>query len=332
MIDRFAKAEGATSNTKNETPPETIALQYRFLKRNYSASDRNFNADLVNIGKVSNLWELGNGLLFADLVSFVLTMDSIRTASVVIVLDLTRPEEMVTVLETLIERILTHVRDNLQGNNLNLNQHLDKQTKERLNYYRHFKEDNNNDESMPPNAGQSETTTTTTTAFPIPLTMVGTKYDEFQNMDPEKKKIIVRYLRTMAYYHGAQLVFVSAKSDTLTKRMNNVLEQLAFEPIFYESYDRSEVQHWSKPAVSTNFGKPIMIPFGYDTLDKIGVTGLDEARRSFDAIFTSLPLAEMLTFSSSATVDQDPRDDANFGEPELDKVLEYKYMLIDQNK
>lgn len=316
-----------STNTNSNVPQETIALQYRFLKRNYSSHDRNFNADLVNIGKVTNIWELGNGLLFTNLVEFAFTMDTIRTSSLLVMLDLTRPEEMTTVLESLIERILTHIRDNLQGNNLNLNQHLDKQTKERLNYYRNFKEDNL-DESTPPQVGQIEALV----PFPIPLTIVGTKYDEFQNMDPEKKKIIVRYLRAMAYIHGGQLVFVSAKSDTLTKRMNNVLEQLAFDSIFYETYDRSEVQHYGKPAVSTNYGKPIMIPFGYDTLDKIGVTSLEEARRSFNAIFVSIPLAELLTFSSSATVDLDPRHDPNFAEPELDKVLEYKYMLIDQNK
>ena len=41
--------------------------------------------------------------------------------------------------------------------------------------------------------------------IPIPITIIGSKYDEFQNFDPEKKKIISKTLRYVAHYHGAHL-------------------------------------------------------------------------------------------------------------------------------
>ena len=43
--------------------------------------------------------------------------------------------------------------------------------------------------------------------FPLPLIILGGKYDEFQNFDPEKKKIICKALRFFAHYRGASLQF-----------------------------------------------------------------------------------------------------------------------------
>ena len=41
--------------------------------------------------------------------------------------------------------------------------------------------------------------------IPVPITIIGTKYDLFQNFDSEKKKIITRTLRYVAHHHGAHL-------------------------------------------------------------------------------------------------------------------------------
>ena len=39
----------------------------------------------------------------------------------------------------------------------------------------------------------------------IPVAIVGSKYDVFQNFDPEKKKIICKTLRFVAHTNGASL-------------------------------------------------------------------------------------------------------------------------------
>ena len=43
--------------------------------------------------------------------------------------------------------------------------------------------------------------------FALPLIILGGRYDEFQNFDPEKKKIICKALRFFSHYYGASLQF-----------------------------------------------------------------------------------------------------------------------------
>ena len=43
--------------------------------------------------------------------------------------------------------------------------------------------------------------------IPLPLIILGGRYDEFQNFEPEKKKIICKALRFFSHYHGASLQF-----------------------------------------------------------------------------------------------------------------------------
>jgi len=45
----------------------------------------------------------------------------------------------------------------------------------------------------------------------VPLVIVGTKFDLFQEFDPEKKKVIVKSLRFLAHTYGASLI-VSAQA------------------------------------------------------------------------------------------------------------------------
>lgn len=64
--------------------------------------------------------------------------------------------------------------------------------------------------------------------FPLPLVVVGGKYDLFENFDPEKKKIICRTLRQISHSLGASLVFYSAKDPTLVKRLKDVFNYYGF--------------------------------------------------------------------------------------------------------
>ena len=41
--------------------------------------------------------------------------------------------------------------------------------------------------------------------LPISLGIIGTKYDIFQNLDPEKRKTICKTLRFVAHINGAAL-------------------------------------------------------------------------------------------------------------------------------
>lgn len=49
--------------------------------------------------------------------------------------------------------------------------------------------------------------------FPIPLAIIGSKYDMFQDIEPEKKKMVCRTLRFIAHTNGASL-YVSNYCNT----------------------------------------------------------------------------------------------------------------------
>ena len=60
-----------------------------------------------------------------------------------------------------------------------------------------------------------------TEPFPVPLVILGGKYDVFQDMESEKKKTVCKALRFMAMHYGASLQFYryikkGAKYERLT--------------------------------------------------------------------------------------------------------------------
>ncbi|XP_017461102.1 PREDICTED: cytoplasmic dynein 2 light intermediate chain 1-like [Rhagoletis zephyria] len=168
--------------------------------------------------------------------------------------------------------------------------------------------------------------------LPVPLLILGTKYDEFQNLDPEVKKQIVRYLRAVAVHHGGSLIFTSTKSETLMKRVYGALDGLAFDRMMGGGSSAEEGSSGvgggggGKPTISTNPSKPVILPFGYNSFSRIGVpSGLAEVEADFRALFPQVSLEQQYVSSFGG---DDPRTDSNFSEPEIDKMLEYKYMLI----
>lgn len=88
MINRFVDDEVAHVPARktalnvadgNGSMESTIGLEYRSVKRSYhQARGETFSPSLVEMGKVANIWELGNGTLFTDLIRFALTMETIR--------------------------------------------------------------------------------------------------------------------------------------------------------------------------------------------------------------------------------------------------------------
>ena len=259
--------------------------------------------------KICNIWELGHELLFIDLLKFTINNHTINNnVSLIIVIDLTQPNKMATLLDNIIKWIRKHLQSILSNDDHQTCEQMQQLSLKRSIYYR---SDNENNDNRPKNP------------LLIPVTIIGSKYDEYQNMDPEIKKQITRYLRTISYELGGQIIYHSNRSDTLTKRVNQAFESLAFDRLTFDQEDRS------KPSVSTNIAKPILLPFGYDTVAKIGIEStstMDQVRQQFEKIFPQIDLEQSY---QSTMGDIDPRFDTNFAEPEIDKILEYKYMLLD---
>ncbi|KHJ95588.1 hypothetical protein OESDEN_04466 [Oesophagostomum dentatum] len=73
---------------RNEEPKETVALEYIYARRT-----RGNNKDVCHI------WELGGGTNFTTLLSIPLIKKNIEASSLVLVLDLTRPNELWITME-----------------------------------------------------------------------------------------------------------------------------------------------------------------------------------------------------------------------------------------
>nr|XP_027200452.1 cytoplasmic dynein 2 light intermediate chain 1-like isoform X2 [Dermatophagoides pteronyssinus] len=298
IINRFI--DPTTKSLSLDKYDETIGLEYRYLENNE---------------KICNIWELGYELLFIDLLKFAINLETIQNITLIIVIDLTQPNKMSILLEQIIKWIRKYLQSLLATNDDQFEQQLRQLALKRSIYYRNDQDQDNQDD-RPKNP------------LLIPVTIIGSKYDEYQNMDPEIKKQITRYLRLVSYELGGQLLYHSCRSETLTKRINQAFESLAFDRLTFDLNERS------KPSISTNIAKPVLLPFGYDTLAKIGVESkssesvMDQAKKQFEQIFPQKILEQ--SYQSTIDDDIDPRFDPNFAEPEIDKILEYKYMLLDK--
>jgi dynein light intermediate chain 2 len=104
--------------------------------------------------------------------------------------DLSKPQELWFTLETLINVLQNHLDIALKSQEAS-NHEIEEKMKKLL--------EANSDAEHPDKD--------IIRPFPVPLIILAGRYDNFQNIDPEKKKIICKALRFFAHYHGASLQF-----------------------------------------------------------------------------------------------------------------------------
>ncbi|XP_051507369.1 cytoplasmic dynein 2 light intermediate chain 1 isoform X2 [Myxocyprinus asiaticus] len=85
---------------RDEAPKPTLALEYTFGRR---ARGHNTPKD------IAHLWELGGGISLSDLVQIPITADNISALSVVLVLDLSKPNALWETMERLLESARSQV-------------------------------------------------------------------------------------------------------------------------------------------------------------------------------------------------------------------------------
>uniref|UniRef100_A0A158PC14 Cytoplasmic dynein 2 light intermediate chain 1 n=1 Tax=Angiostrongylus cantonensis TaxID=6313 RepID=A0A158PC14_ANGCA len=201
---------------KNEEPKETVALEYTYARRT-----RGNNKDVCHI------WELGGGADLTQLLAIPLTKENIESATLVVVLDLTRPNELWITMETLIAEAKRHCETAIKLLNQNEETAMRHPIQE--------------DEKI-------------CSWFPIPMLMVGTKYDEFQNLESEQRRRICTTLRFIAFYYGAHLMFYSCYHEQLVRVGRSVFSHFGFG----SSVPKAKV---------IDHNKPIYITSGTDTVE-----------------------------------------------------------------
>ncbi|GFT46024.1 cytoplasmic dynein 2 light intermediate chain 1 [Nephila pilipes] len=272
---------------RTETPKSTLALEYLFGRRNKG----------IESGKeICHIWELGGGTLFMDLLEIPVTPETLWNLSVVLVLDLSRAEELWYTMQTLLDTLKKRINQTLE---------LSKDSTLREKFYENAK-------SRIPNGHEDFESID---PFPVPLLIIGSKYDIFQSEDFQKKKLICKCLRYVAHTYGASLQFVSSKSEALITKARVSISAMVFGTSS------------SKTTVSDH-NKPLYICAGADSYESIGSftslnvenKALPKSLEAVKSIFSShFPQVE-----SKNIIPDDPADDLHFKEPDIDNMRAQK--------
>ena len=126
-------------------------------------------------------------ILFTKLLETPLSPLKSTQLHIVVMVDLSKTGELWFTLETLVSTLTTYLEMSLKNSS--------QDSEETLNEKR-----SSADYELHPDKDHIR-------PFPLPLIILGGRYDEFQNFEPEKKKIICKALRFFAHYHGASLQF-----------------------------------------------------------------------------------------------------------------------------
>jgi len=277
---------------RDEPPKPTVALEYTFGRR---AKGHNIAKD------VGHVWELGAGTWLSKLMDIPINPNTLMHTTVMLVLDLSAPNELWFTMEALLntarERIEEAINEAKAGDPY-IKDKLKKKAWERVG------EENQDKNMMNP--------------FLLPLVIVGSKYDLFQEFDSEKRKTICKTLRFIALVYGASLQFFTIKQEQSVSKMRSIVSHHLFSTNLGKNL---QVDH----------NKPLSVPFGHDSLQQIGTPpiadsdiGQVQARTPLELWKTAFcSYFKQMTGNNPAMVD-DPAKDPQFAEPGIDTLRTVK--------
>ncbi|KAM8852128.1 cytoplasmic dynein 2 light intermediate chain 1 isoform 2-T2 [Synchiropus picturatus] len=304
-----SKAGGKTSILlrcldRDEPAKPTLALEYTFGRR---ARGHNTPKDIAHV------WELGGGTSLSDLVKIPITPLCWRSLSIILILDLSKPnalwgtmEKLLQAAQTQLQAVAAQVQQAEKGG------HGSKTQKSVHPTARILPKDYPDRELISP--------------FPVPLLIIGSKYDIFQEFDSDKKKLISKTLRFVAHYYAASLIFTSTKAESLMSKTKGFFSQLAF------NVDRGKT-------VSCDATKPLIIPAGADSFGQIGSPATTDVDITSLHAKTPKDLWKKVyerVFPPQATIEQkqmkDPARDPQYSEPQIDAMRAQKDQELEQYK
>ena len=209
----------------------------------------NFRSFLFFVGrrdlKVANIWEVSGTEAFqreiSSAESLFITPRQVATATVLIVLDLSKPWQVLSSLTLWLERVklrLEEVYDKFTRRGSKIPSQLRARAKKAFG-------SNREDEDKINHTGVS-------------LIIVANKYDAFCDEDAELRKIMARTLRYVAHTNGATLVYTSCKGDN-AKDSRNTLNNLrhVLNHYLFTGADRKLP---SKGAIQSDHLQPLFMP------------------------------------------------------------------------
>ncbi|NXU61461.1 DC2L1 protein, partial [Horornis vulcanius] len=278
---------------REESPKPTLALEYTFGRR---ARRHNTPKD------VAHFWELGGGTSLVELIRIPITSHNIRSFAVALVLDLSKPNELWTTMERLLQVTRSHVNKILTKLE-KTNPEVAAEIKQRM--WNHLQRDHPDYALVDP--------------FPIPLVIIGSKYDIFHVMwtacllPPKKEKIF-----PSSSIRGSPIVIPSQSTPKLM--------------IFLMNLENVETQ-----SVSVDPSKPLFIPAGLDSMSQIGPPPASDSDLGKMRANTPLELWKKVfekTFPPKNFSDlqdtKDPAQDSQYAEYEVDVMRAQKNQVCSQ--
>jgi len=232
LVDRFINP----NKDEKDQPKPTVALDYKFARY---ASETSASKVLAHI------YDLGGDDSNQGLVPIPVSPSNVGNLVCVITLDLSEPHGVVDALERWTSLLRTEVSTSLEAlskASANGGQRVQALAKARQDLY----------------AGHADFNSLR--LFPVPLVIFATKFDAaIADIDPEKRKGLVRALRHFAHIYGANLLFTSLKDKSTIKSMQALLRQLLFG-----------VASGKATAEQVDPSKPIFVAAGKDSFQSIG--------------------------------------------------------------
>ncbi len=251
------------AGTVRDTPKPTVALEYVFARRSKNTS---------TLKDVAHIWELGGGMKgdgVAELVGVPITTARLPTAVLAIVLDLSKPQNVIPACLHWLAMLRNHVQGRLDdlrtSGSSDAASEMEEKARESFQALwrkKHKKEDHPDRRNVD--------------ACAVPLMIVANKWDSIKDennplaRDRLGLKALCQVLRFLAHQHGASLVFTSSKDKTLNKQFRSLLSFTLFHKL--DKAMRTE----KSP------DKAIYVPRGADTFDELlsaGPVALDGMNR-----------------------------------------------------
>ncbi|KAI1717643.1 dynein light intermediate chain (DLIC) domain-containing protein [Ditylenchus destructor] len=265
----------------------TIAMDY-----NYATRTRQ------NVKDLAHIWELGGGGSLANLLEIVLNDQNIESTSLILFLDLTRPEHFQAVVEPILDvvrRRLDHIMAQIQINQPSMYERISKMNTRKWQLHKDVR---------------------VAKPFPIRMAVIGAKYDEFQNFDTERKRSTFRLLRFIAHANGASIQTHSSVMETLMNRTRSLFGHFAFG-----------VSLGAGKANSVDIHNPVFVSAGEDSLESIG---LASALTSHTEAMSQWMFNLNESFPQEKIErDEDPAQDKQFTEPLIDELIEEKTRALE---
>jgi len=212
---------------KEEVPKATYAMEYSFVKRTTN-----------NRKEVVHFYELGGGKELAELVPVPLTKETYKNIVYIILVDLSEPSTLMESLEYWLRKV-REAADNICKSTGTSPNRSDNYLKTAATLEQH--DDRNKVQPIG-----------------VPTIIIGTKYDQFEEFDPENRKWITRMIRYISHLNGCSLFFSSIANQKHSLQIRGLLNNYLFS---------STMPNLSQK----DYAKPLFLTFGADSFDSMGI-------------------------------------------------------------